>query len=450
MSSNDTSNNNPNTVFLNNLKRSITSIGVMLLLSSVLSYITIIIKSLHNPSFETNIDYDNDNIHTEDNIRRNNIVDILNIVTSSSTLSSRIQITSNLFNPSKWIKPSEILQAYSLLFSVEPILTKDDTNNGNTYFNHIYRALLAIPFLKGLHSYFNSPHIGITPELNYDLNGIYKQSDDDVKLLQWDTTISQYIVYYLYSVITKSVNTNLFIYKILVSYISTWNETILFLLYAFFGSIIMYIIGIISTVVIFITSISEIPKLFSDRTPTNNYNPDQGGKIDIKWSVNSLQFLNPFRWFVVWLFAMGYTTLFVFFAFFIFLFTLFIPMSLTGKVSKYFLSTKDNVPFHFNIPIDIENKKNRLSSDSKFAKVNIMLSKNINYFSYLSKFLYKNKNYIFYIAIFYVLLDITLAYTTSTQLITFLLFVLIIWLLNAFNYSIDINDIEILKKVNIY
>jgi hypothetical protein len=446
MSSNDTSSNDPNTIFFDNLKRSITSIGVMILLSSVLSYITIIIKSLHNPSFETNIDYDNDNIYTNDNINTNNIVDMLNIVTSSSSLYSRIQISSNLFNPSKWIKPSEILQAYSLLFSVEPINTKDDVD-GNMYFNHIYRALLAIPLLKGLHSYFNSPHIGITPELNPDLNNIYKQTENDPKLLQWDTTISQYIVYYLYSVITKSVNTNLFIYKMMVSYISTWNETILFLLYAFFGSVIMYIMGIISTVVIFITSISELPKLFSDRTPVTNYNPDEHKKIDIKWSVNSLQFLNPFRWFVVWLFAMGYTTIFAFFAFFIFLFTLFIPISLTGKVSKYFLSTKDNIPFRFNNPMDTEDKKNNSSGHSNFEQVKINLSKNINYFSYLSNFLYRNKNYIFYIAIFYIILDITLAYTTSTQLITFLLFVAIIWLLNAFNYSIDIDNIEVLQKI---
>jgi hypothetical protein len=144
---------------------------------------------------------------------------------------------------------------------------------------------------------------------------------------------------------------------------------------------------------------------------------------------------------------MGYTTIFAFFAFFIFLFTLFIPISLTGKVSKYFLSTKDNIPFRFNNPMDTEDKKNNSSGHSNFEQVKINLSKNINYFSYLSNFLYRNKNYIFYIAIFYIILDITLAYTTSTQLITFLLFVAIIWLLNAFNYSIDIDNIEVLQKI---
>lgn len=442
-SSSTSSSSDPDTIFLDSLKTSIISIGVMILLSSILSYITIIIKSLRNPSFETNID-DDDNIITSGNIPRNKIVDILNIVTSSTSLSSRIQITSNLFNPSQWIKPSEVLQAYSLLFSVEPIFTEESKkdNNNNKYFNHIYRAILAIPFLKDMYLYFNSPHIGRTPNLTEDLNGLYQVNDNDKKL-QWDTTISQYILYYLYSVISKSVNTNLFIYKMLINYVSNWSETILFLLYAFFGSIIMYTLGIISTIVLFITSVSEIPKLFSDRTPVQNHS-EGVRKIDVKWSINSLQFINPYRLFVVWLFGLGYSTLFLFSSFFIFLFTLFIPLSLTGKVSKYFLSIKDNISFLFENTTDQDGEKNKLPK-SNFAKVNINLSNDINYFTYLSKFLYRNKNYIFYITIVYFLLDITIAYTTSKQLITFLIFIFIIWLLNAFHYSIDVDNMEILK-----
>lgn len=443
MSSSSTStSSDPDTIFLDSLKTSIISIGVMILLSSILSYITIIIKSLRNPSFETNID-DDDNIITSGNIPRNKIVDILNIVTSSTSLSSRIQITSNLFNPSQWIKPSEVLQAYSLLFSVEPIFTEESKkDDNNRYFNHIYRAILAIPFLKDMYLYFNSPHIGRTPNLTDDLNGLYQENDNDKKL-QWDTTISQYILYYLYSVISKSVNTNLFIYKMLINYVSNWSETILFLLYAFFGSIIMYTLGIISTIVLFITSVSEIPKLFSDRTPVQNHS-EGVRKIDVKWSINSLQFINPYRLFVVWLFGLGYSTLFLFLSFFIFLFTLFIPLSLTGKVSKYFLSIKDNISFLFENTKDQDGEKNKLPK-SNFAKVNINLSNDINYFTYLSKFLYRNKNYIFYITIVYFLLDITIAYTTSKQLITFLIFIFIIWLLNAFHYSIDVDNMEILK-----
>ena len=103
MSSNSTPTpTDPDTIFLENLKTSIMSMGVMILLSSILSYITIIIKSLQSPSFETNID-DNDNIINPGIIPRNNVVDILNIVTSSTSLLSRIQISSNLFNPSQWI-----------------------------------------------------------------------------------------------------------------------------------------------------------------------------------------------------------------------------------------------------------------------------------------------------------------------------------------------------------
>ena len=190
MSSNSTPTpTDPDTIFLENLKTSIMSMGVMILLSSILSYITIIIKSLQSPSFETNID-DNDNIINPGIIPRNNVVDILNIVTSSTSLLSRIQISSNLFNPSQWIKPSEILQAYSLLFSVEPIITKETKTDGgdNLYFNHIYRAILAIPFLNDMYLYFNSQHIGRTPNLTGDLNDIYKQNDTDIdNKLQWDT-----------------------------------------------------------------------------------------------------------------------------------------------------------------------------------------------------------------------------------------------------------------------
>jgi hypothetical protein len=207
----------------------------------------------------------------------------------------------------------------------------------------------------------------------------------------------------------------------------------------------MYGMGIISTIVLFITSISEIPKLFSDRIPKQKYNTGEARKIDIKWSVNSLQFLNPYRLFVVWLFGVGYTFIFLFLSLFVFLFTLFIPLSLTGKVSKYFISIKDNIPFHF---YDANNKdtQDNNTRKSKFAKVNINLSNNMNYFKYFNKFLYKHKNYIFYIAIVYLLIDITLAYTTSIQLITFLIFIGIIWLLNAFNYSIDIDKIQVLKR----
>ena len=440
MSSINPNTKDPNTIFLDNLKKTIMSIGVMILLSSVLSYITIIIKSLHNPSFETNID-DDDNIIASNDIRRNNIIEILKIVTSTTTIIDRLQIYDNLFNPTKWIKPSEILQGYSLLFSVEPILTRD---NENDYFNHIYRALLAIPFLNSMYLYFNSPHIGRTPELNDDMNGIYNDQDN-TKILHWDTTISQYIVYYLYSVISKSINTNLFVYKMIISWVSSWNETILFLIYAFFGSIIMYGLGIISTIVLLITSISEIPKLFSDRMPVRKYDINQPRKIDIKWSVNSLQFINPYRLFVVWLFGVGYTFAFLFLSLFIFLFTLFIPLSLTGKVSKYFMSIKNDIHFRFDDIINKVNETNK-SHKSDFAKVNINLSNDINYFSYFSNFLYKNKNFIFYISIFYLLIDITLAYTSPIQLITFLIFIFIIWLLNAFNYSIDIDNIQLLKR----
>jgi hypothetical protein len=300
-----------------------------------------------------------------------------------------------------------------------------------------------------MYLYFHSPHIGRTPNLTNDLNDVYKEendNDNNGKKLQWDTTISQYILYYLYSVISKSVNTNLFIYKILFNYVSNWSETILFLLYAFFGSIIMYILGIISTIVLFITSISEIPKLFSDRTPVNNYNTEKS-KIDVIWSINSLQFINPYRLFVVWLFGVGYSFSFLFMALFIFLFTIFIPLSLTGKISKYFLSIKDNLSFLFENTKEQSNEKDASQKPSNFEKVTINLSSDINYFTYLSKFLYRNKNYIFYITIVYLLLDITLAYTTSKQLIAFLIFVFILWLLNAFHYSIGVDDIEVLKKV---
>ena len=48
--------------------------------------------------------------------------------------------------------------------------------------------------------------------------------------------------------------------------------------------------------------------------------------------------------------------------------------------------------------------------------------------------------------IIYVIMDITLAYTSPKQLITFLIFILIIWLLNAFNYSVDNSHKEILSQ----
>jgi len=441
MSSDDTITNDPNTIFLNNLKTTITSISSMILISSVLSYLTIIIKSLNNPSFDTNLDYNTNNTNE---IKQNNIVDILNIITKSTDFWSRLQIKNNMFNPSKWIKPSDVIESYSLLFSVERIFTQED--EGTTfYFNNFYKALISIPLLKELYSYFNSPHIGITPSLNADLNGIYKPDEPEQKLLQWDTTISEYIIYYIYSVISQSVNTNLYIYHKLISYLSDWNETTLFLIYTLFGYFIMYGMGIISTIVLLITSVSELPKLFSDRMPVQQYNDGGPVKIDIEWSVNSLQFINPFRLFVVWLFALAYSSLFLFFALFIFIFSIFIPLSLTGKISKYFLSTYNNTQFQYNSAQNNSIQKPN-SNTPHMTRVTINLSNNLNFFIFFSKFLYRNKNYIFYIAIIYVIMDITLAYTSPKQLITFLIFILIIWLLNAFNYSIDSNHKEILTQ----
>jgi len=328
---------------------------------------------------------------------------------------------------------------------VERIITLEDNNN-TPYFNHFYKALIAIPLLKELYSYFNSPHLGVTPQLNPDLNGIYKQDETEQGLLQWDTTISEYIIYYIYSVISQSVNTNLYIYHKLISYISNWNEGTLFLIYTFLGYFIVYGMGIISTIVLLITSISEIPKLFSDRMPIRKYNDNESPKINIEWSVNSLQFINPFRLFVVWLFALCYTAIFLFFALFIFVFSIFVPLSLTGKISKYFLSTYDKTPFQYNSTRDNNQKTNPNPNTPQMVPVAINLSNNFNFFLYFSKFLYTNKNYLFYIAIIYIIMDITLAYTSPKQIITFLIFVFIIWLLNAFNYSIDRNHKEILTQ----
>lgn len=438
MSSVDTITNDPNTIFLNNLKTSITSISSMVLISSILTYLTIIIKSLNEPSFDTNLDYNTGNT---DEIKQNNVVDILNIITKSTDFWSRLQIRNNMFNPSKWIKPSDVIESYSLLFSVERIITQQDGDN-IPYFNHFYKALIAIPLLKELYSYFNAPHIGITPPLNADLNGIYKPDETGNQLLQWDTTISEYIIYYIYSVISQSVNTNLYIYHKLISYVSDWNETTLFLIYTLLGYFIMYGIGIISTIVLLITSVSEIPKLFSDRMPVKQYKEGEPVQIDIVWSVNSLQFINPFRLFVVWLFALAYSSVFLFFALFIFIFSIFIPLSLTGKISKYFLSTYNNTQFQYNSTQNNNNNQRASSTTPHMTPVTINLSNNFNFFIFFSKFLYRNKNYLFYIAIIYVIMDITLAYTSPKQLITFLIFILIIWLLNAFNYSIDSNHKE--------
>lgn len=441
MSSVDTITNDPNTLFLNNLKTTITSISSMILISSVLTYFTIIIKSLHNPSFDTNLDYNTDN--TNENDKQNNVIDILKIITKSTDFWSRLQIKHNMFNPAKWIKPSEVIESYSLLFSVERIITQENSES-TPYFNHFYKALIAIPLLKELYSYFNTPHIGNTPSLNTDINGIYKPDGADEKILQWDTTISEYIIYYIYSVISQSVNTNLFIYHKLISYVSDWNESTLFLIYTLLGYFIMYAMGIISTIVLLATSVSEIPKLFSDRMPIRQYSDGESPKINIEWSVNSLQFINPFRLFVVWLFALAYSVVFLFFALFIFIFSVFIPLSLTGKISKYFLSTYDKTQFQYNHTQNNIQKPN--PNTPQMSPVTINLSNNFNFFIFFSKFLYRNKNYIFYIAIIYVIMDITLAYTSSKQLITFLLFILIIWLLNAFNYSIDINHKETLTQ----
>jgi hypothetical protein len=441
MSSVDTITNDPNTIFLNNLKTTIMSISSMILISSVLSYLTIIIKSLHNPSFDTNLDYNTDDT-TEIN-KQNKVVDILKIITKTTDFWSRIQIKHNMFNPAKWIKPSEVIESYSLLYSVERIITQE-TNDSTPYFNHFYKALIAIPLLKELYSYFNSPHIGVTPPLNTDLNGIYKPDEPEQRLLQWDTTISEYIIYYIYSVMSQSVNTNLYIYHKLISYISDWNETTLFLIYTLLGYFIMYGMGIVSTIVLLITSVSEIPKLFSDRMPIQQYRDNESPKINIEWSVNSLQFINPFRLFVVWLFALAYSAVFLFFALFIFIFSVFIPLSLTGKISKYFLSTYDKTQFQYN---DIQNSNQKSSPNTpQMTPVTINLSNNFNFFIFFSKFLYRNKNYLFYIAIIYVIMDITLAYTSPKQLITFLIFILIIWLLNAFNYSVDSSHKEILTQ----
>jgi hypothetical protein len=83
-----------NTIFLNNLKTSITSISSMVLISSILTYLTIIIKSLNEPSFDTNLDYNTGN--TGEN-KQNNVVDILNIITKSTDFWSRLQIRNNMY-----------------------------------------------------------------------------------------------------------------------------------------------------------------------------------------------------------------------------------------------------------------------------------------------------------------------------------------------------------------
>jgi hypothetical protein len=257
---------------------------------------------------------------------KNKVVDILQIITQTPSLWSRINIRNNLLNPFKWIAPSKIIEAYSMFISIEPIITKANGENddGKLYFNNIYKAILAIPKLRVLYNYFTSPPYNPNiPSMEPDIKNIYtakstSANQADIKY-NWDTSISHYLAYYIYSVVSESVNTNLFLYHLFFSYFSKWNETYLFLLYSIFGTIIMYCMVIISTIVLFVTSITEIPKLFSDRRVVDDFSNDSDyPPLTVEWSVNSLQFVNPFRLFVVWLFACGYSVVFLFVSLFIF------------------------------------------------------------------------------------------------------------------------------------
>ena len=177
----------------------------------------------------------------------------------------------------------------------------------------------------------------------------------------------------------------------------------------------------------------------------------------VEWSINSLQFLNPFRIFVVWLFSCGYSIIFLFMSLFIFILTLFIPLSLTGHVSKYIKTYNDGCKFMFaNIVRNsgkemIEPIKNPPTPSCKniqsYKPITFQLQNTANYFWFLRNFLYRNKNYILYISIIYTIIDITFSYNDSAHLISFLICILIIWLLGMFGYSVDNKySIEIYKK----
>lgn len=446
--------------FLSNIQKSTTTVCIMLLISSILSYITIIINSMSNTSFISDPHLSPSDIDQND--MKNNVVDILQVVTQTPSLWSRINVRNNLFNPLKWISPSKIIEAYNMFILIEPIITKANDENSPVYFNNVYRAILALPTLRSLYKYFTLPPWNKNvPEMNPDIKKIY--TGDTIQSNQikyeWDTNISHYIAYYIYSVISESVNTNLFLYHTFFSYFGKWNETYLFFIYSIFGTIIMYIMAIISTIVLFVTSISEIPKLFSDRRVIDKYDNDISDNTQptVEWSINSLQFLNPFRIFVVWLFACGYSIIFLFMALFIFILTLFIPLSLTGHVSKYIKTYNDGCKFMFaNIVRNsgkemIEPIKNPPTPSCKniqsYKPITFQLQNTANYFWFLRNFLYRNKNYILYISIIYTIIDITVSYNDSAHLISFLICILIIWLLGMFGYSVDNKySIEIYKK----
>ena len=445
MSSTTTTDVTPDTKFLTSIKQSLTTVCIMVFISSILSYITIIINSMTDTSFTSDPHMIPPDIKQSD--MKNKVIDILQIVTQTPSLWSRINIRNNLLNPFKWIAPSKIIEAYSMFISIEPIISKANNHNSRLYFNNIYRAILTLPTLRSLYNYFTLPPYNTNvPNMQPDIKSIY--TGDDIKY-NWDTTISHYIAYYTYSVISESVNTNLFLYHTFFSYFGKWNETYLFLLYSIFGTVIMYIMIIISTIVLFVTSISEIPKLFSDRRVIDNYNNEnpENPPLTVEWSINSLQFMNPFRLFVVWLFGCGYSIIFLFVALFTFILTLFIPLSLTGRVSKYIQTYNDGCQFmysKYNVNKGINNLepiKNPPTSSCQdnplYKQITFKLQDTATYFWYLRNFLYKNKNYILYISIIYTMIDITLAYNDSTHLISFLVCVLVIWLLGIFGYSVD-------------
>lgn len=445
MSSTTTTDVTPDTKFLTSIKQSLTTVCIMVFISSILSYITIIINSMKDTTFTSDPHMIPPVINQSD--MKNKVVDILQIVTQTPTLWSRINIRNNLLNPFKWIAPSKIIEAYSMFISIEPIISKSNNNNSRLYFNNIYRGILTLPTLRSLYNYFTRPPYNTNvPNMQPDIKSIY--TEDNIKY-NWDTTISHYIAYYTYSVISESVNTNLFLYHTFFSYFGKWNETYLFLLYSIFGTIIMYIMVIISTIVLFVTSITEIPKLFSDRRVIDNYNNEnpENPPLTVEWSINSLQFMNPFRLFVVWLFACGYSIIFLFVALFTFILTLFIPLSLTGRVSKYIQTYNDGCQFMYskyniNKGMDhLEPIKNPVTSSCEgnplYKQITFKLQDTATYFWYLRNFLYKNKNYILYISIIYTMIDITLAYNDSTHLLSFLVCVLVIWLLGMFGYSVD-------------
>ena len=444
-STTNTDDETPDSKFISNIQQSIVTVCTMILISSILSYITVIINSMSNISFVSDPHLPPPAIDEKD--MKNKVVDILQIITQTPSLWSRIDIRNNLLNPMKWIKPSKIEEAYNMFILIEPIITKSTKEDSQLYFNNIYRAILTLPKLRSLYNYFTSPPWNKNvPDMDENIKHIYKgdtttstTSSSDIKY-DWDTSISHYISYYIYSVISETVNTNLFLYHTFFSYFGKWSETYLFLLYSIFGTIIMYIMAIVSTIVLFVTSIVELPKLFSDRRVVDNYDPDSSfPPLTVEWSVNSLQFINPFRLFVVWLFACGYSIIFLFVSLFIFVLTLFIPLSLTGKVSKYIQTYTNGCKFMFENSSNEQNKNIQPSckDGNSYKPITFQLQNTATYFWYLRNFLYRNKNYIFYISILYTIIDITVAYNDSTHLLSFLVCVLVMWLLGLFGYSVD-------------